>query len=342
MFLHQSPYHAQCLEAVSEGKADLVNLDGNNMYTGFNSWNLRPIASENNGGGVGFGEYYSVAIVPKAFCDGSSNKTLADLKGKHACMTGYGRSAGWALPMGQMLSRGIIPSVRVVGLVCGRGGCVVHCGILLRALLLKNHNKTTTATKTTTTQAANTSQLSDDAENVADFFSKVCAVADGNGPLVNLNGTRQQSDRLCSACKVGGALCVHVRVLVGKHHLLPLLSYTVAPICMAKTTIRKHPQQSKNTCNNAKTPTFSYTQNTTNGQCSKSDAYWDYAGAFRGVVEGGCDVAFTKSTVLDEYVKGGANAASWAPASASDYRLLCPSGGCATKDQVASCNFGTV
>lgn len=84
------------------------------------------------------------------------------------------------------------------------------------------------------------------------------------------------------------------------------------------------------------------TQNTTNGQCSKTDQLWDYGGAFRGVVQNDCDVAFTRSTVLDEFVQGGATAQSWSPKSASDYRLLCPSGGCATKDQVAQCNFGAV
>lgn len=138
------------------------------MYTGFNSWGLRPIASENNGQGVGFGEYYGVAIVPKAFCEG--NKTLADLKGKSACMTGYRRSVGWNLPMGLMLSRGTIPA------------------------------------------SANTSQLADDAESVSNFFSKVCAVADGNGPQLNLDGTRQQSNRLCSACKVWEGLGDGIRL----------------------------------------------------------------------------------------------------------------------------------
>lgn len=164
---------------MSEGKADIVNLDGGNMYAGFNSWGLRPIASENNGGGVANGEYYGVAIVPKSFCDGTRNKTLADLKGKRACMTGYRRSVGWNMPIGQMLTRGIIPAVRFI-----------------------LHNMRCCTNTQPCTQSANTSQVSDDAESAAAFFSKICAVADGNGPLLQLNGTRQQWDQLCTACKV--------------------------------------------------------------------------------------------------------------------------------------------
>lgn len=30
------------------------------------------------------------------------------------------------------------------------------------------------------------------------------------------------------------------------------------------------------------------------GNCTETDPYYDYAGTFRGVVEGACDVGFTK------------------------------------------------
>lgn len=58
-------------------------------------------------------EYYSVAVVTKAFCDANNKPpTLASLKGKNACFTGYRRSAGWVLPVGELVSSGTMPLAR--------------------------------------------------------------------------------------------------------------------------------------------------------------------------------------------------------------------------------------
>jgi hypothetical protein len=48
------------------------------------------------------------------------------------------------------------------------------------------------------------------------------------------------------------------------------------------------------------------------GDCSETDPYADYEGTLRGVMEGGCDVAFTKHTVPMQYSKDGSEPQAWA------------------------------
>lgn len=47
--------------------------------------------------------YYAVAVVKK-----SSNFGIKDLKGKKSCHTGLGKSAGWNIPIGTLLSMNLI------------------------------------------------------------------------------------------------------------------------------------------------------------------------------------------------------------------------------------------
>jgi hypothetical protein len=48
------------------------------------------------------------------------------------------------------------------------------------------------------------------------------------------------------------------------------------------------------------------------GDCSATDPYADYEGTLRGVMDGGCDIAFTKHTVPMQYAKDGSEPAQWA------------------------------
>jgi len=57
--------------------------------------------------------------------------------------------------------------------------------------------------------------------------------------------------------------------------------------------------------------------------CSSADPYAGYSGAFRGLAENSCDVAFAKHTTLDDVTTE-----DWWTYSQSDFKVLCPFGGC--------------
>lgn len=81
-------------------------------------------------------------------CDENGGKpTMAGLKGKNACFTGYRRSAGWVLPLGELVSSGTMPLSREAD-----GG---------------------------------NSDVQDDAASAASFFGKTCApgVKEPDGPI---------------------------------------------------------------------------------------------------------------------------------------------------------------
>lgn len=77
------------------------------------------------------------------------------------------------------------------------------------------------------------------------------------------------------------------------------------------------------------------------GDCTDTagEPYQDYPGTFRGLVEGACDVAFTKHTTAIDYAAGGKSAEEWGTRGPSSFALLCPSGGCKPIDQYASCHL---
>lgn len=84
---------------------------------------------------------------------------------------------------------------------------------------------------------------------------------------------------------------------------------------------------------------------TTTG-CTQEDIYYDYEGAFRGVVEDSCDIAFTKHSIPIDYASNGQYAQTgWTGLGpASDYALLCPTplngAFCTDVANYADCNFG--
>lgn len=49
--------------------------------------------------------YYAVALVKR---NPSNAFSISDLKGKKSCHTGLGRTAGWNIPIGMLIKKGII------------------------------------------------------------------------------------------------------------------------------------------------------------------------------------------------------------------------------------------
>lgn len=49
--------------------------------------------------------YYAVVLVKR---NSSNAFTISDLRGKRSCHTGLGRNAGWNIPIGILIKRGII------------------------------------------------------------------------------------------------------------------------------------------------------------------------------------------------------------------------------------------
>lgn len=52
-------------------------------------------------------QYHPVGIVKKASCPGK----LADMKGKRSCLSRYGRSVGWTVPIATMIDANLISTV---------------------------------------------------------------------------------------------------------------------------------------------------------------------------------------------------------------------------------------
>ncbi|XP_057561065.1 lactotransferrin [Hippopotamus amphibius kiboko] len=90
-----SPF--DCIQAIAKNKADAVTLDGGWVFeAGLDPYKLRPVAAEVYGTEEQpQTHYYAVAIAKKG-----SNFQLNQLQGRRSCHTGFGRSAGWNIPMG--------------------------------------------------------------------------------------------------------------------------------------------------------------------------------------------------------------------------------------------------
>ncbi|KAM4605122.1 serotransferrin-1-like [Polymixia lowei] len=92
-----------CIQAIKAGEADAITLDGGDIYiAGLKNYDLQPIIAEDYGTPSDTC-YFAVAVVKKGTGFGFN-----DLQGKRSCHTGLGKSAGWNIPIGTLLSMGKI------------------------------------------------------------------------------------------------------------------------------------------------------------------------------------------------------------------------------------------
>ncbi|XP_060900677.1 transferrin-a [Labrus mixtus] len=92
-----------CITAIRAGEADAITLDGGDIYTaGLNNYDLQPIIAEDYGTSSETC-YYAVAVVKK-----NSGFNFSQLQGKRSCHTGLGKSAGWNIPIGTLVSMDLI------------------------------------------------------------------------------------------------------------------------------------------------------------------------------------------------------------------------------------------
>lgn len=94
------------MKRLNAGTVQFGVFDGSFIDQAAATYSLRPIRTEGSSAGTD-NQYYAVGIVKKSACPGK----LSDLKGKRSCHSGYGRSAGWTLPMSTMIDAKLIPTV---------------------------------------------------------------------------------------------------------------------------------------------------------------------------------------------------------------------------------------
>uniref|UniRef100_A0A8C8SGR7 Lactotransferrin n=1 Tax=Pelusios castaneus TaxID=367368 RepID=A0A8C8SGR7_9SAUR len=97
--------HVDCIKSIADNEADAISLDGGHIFeAGLAPYNLKPVVAEVYGtGNDSVSTYYAVAVVKKG-----TDFTINKLKGKKSCHTGWGRSAGWVIPIGTLLFKGIL------------------------------------------------------------------------------------------------------------------------------------------------------------------------------------------------------------------------------------------
>ncbi len=90
-----------CAAEIAKDRADLVTLDGGILYKAGREEGVSPIMAEDYG--LGDVTYWGVAVVKRG-----ANFNINELKGKKSCHTGIGRTVGWIVPVGFLISRGDI------------------------------------------------------------------------------------------------------------------------------------------------------------------------------------------------------------------------------------------
>ncbi|XP_077435381.1 serotransferrin-like [Vanacampus margaritifer] len=97
-----APTVEECMKMIMSKDADALAVDGGEVYTA-GQCGLVPAMVEQydeekcSQAGALASSYYAVAVVKKG-----SGVTWATLRGKRSCHTGFGRTAGWNIPMGKI------------------------------------------------------------------------------------------------------------------------------------------------------------------------------------------------------------------------------------------------
>ncbi|NXM05978.1 TRFM protein, partial [Tyrannus savana] len=95
----------ECMDLIQKKESDAVVLGGADIYTAGKTYGLVPAAGESYSANDSNNAYYAVVLVKRNL---SNAFTISDLKGKKSCHTGLGRNAGWNIPIGILIKRGII------------------------------------------------------------------------------------------------------------------------------------------------------------------------------------------------------------------------------------------
>nr|ADO66732.1 melanotransferrin [Apostichopus japonicus] len=145
----ERPTVEECLITIREGGADLITLDGGDVFRAGKVFGMKPIMKERySGGSTG---YYGIAVTRATY----TNVSLTNLKGARSCHTGVGRTAGWNIPVGYLLHSGQMKSE----------GCKEH---------VKSAAKFFNASCAPGTRLAINNPYNDDVDNLCNICSGDC------------------------------------------------------------------------------------------------------------------------------------------------------------------------